>query len=137
MNNAGTYDAENNTLAVLDNTDMKIQTYFEELIHAGQDRVYYGGIAQYYDRGKPNIEFEASLTKDLVYYIEGGIYNAGAGIDNKQQYAKWIETLCDDTQVPLNYSFPSAAAVVGTKVEIGNVKKGYYEMMEDFKKKYT
>lgn len=99
----------------------------EELIHAGQDRIYPKGIAQYSGRmGTPNIEFEAKLTQDLISYISGLPFGLGVGENNDDEYSQWLIKLCGDISNP---TFPCMDSVLTVKQD----GSGYYEMMRDFK----
>lgn len=49
-----------------DNTSITSAVLKEELFHAWQNAYYSGGIAQYLDVGKVNIEFEAKVFKDII-----------------------------------------------------------------------
>lgn len=101
----------------------------EELIHAGQNRIYPKGIAQYSGRvGTPNIEFEAKLTQDLILYINALPFGLGEGENNAIEYSQWLIKLCGDVNSP---TFPSMDSVL-TISQDGN---GYYDMMREFKSK--
>ncbi|MBD5330213.1 MAG: hypothetical protein HDS03_10135 [Bacteroides sp.] len=136
MEIAASYSPVYNTIAVKDTPGNKEMPYIEELLHAGQDRVYAGGIEQYTDKGKPNIEFEASLTRDLIFYVGGGVYASGAGTDNVEEYQEWIEELCWSEVGGVNV-FPSEERVLGLKLYFDKFQQmlGYYQMMELFKKR--
>lgn len=65
----GAYNPGSNTLVLNINTPIILNVISEELIHAGQNRVYKYGIKQYNEKGKPNIEFEAKVTQDLINFL--------------------------------------------------------------------
>jgi len=72
----------------------------EEFFHAYQDMYYSGGINQYVNKGRPNIEFEAKLFWDIVSSRSG---NGGTSlaIQDNPIYDKWINDLTHDgTQTP-------------------------------------
>lgn len=101
----------------------------EELVHAGQNRIYTGGIAQYAKTsGTPNIEFEAKLTQDLISYVNGGAFSLGAGPNNYDEYSAWVMSICGDSDEP---TFPSMETVLTVK----EGSSGYYQMVDAFKTK--
>ncbi len=101
----------------------------EELVHAGQNRVYSGGIAKYAKTaGTPNIEFEAKLTQDLISYVNDGPFSLGAGPNNIDEYTAWVMSICGDTETP---KFPSMPTVLTVKEGTW----GYYQMVDAFKTK--
>lgn len=122
------YYANQNILAFLTGADIRYNGVCEELIHAGQQRIYPGGIAQYgKKKGTPNIEFEAKLAQDLVSCINDLPFNLGEGADNSTEYVQWILELCGDG------SYPSETKVLNTEVK----SMGYYQMVISFGKKYA
>jgi len=72
----------------------------EEFFHAYQDMYYSGGINQYVDKGRPNIEFEAKLFWDIVA-TKNGIPHTSLAIQDNDEYDKWVRNLTKGgTQVP-------------------------------------
>lgn len=57
-----------------ENINVEDPAFIEELIHFMQDMTYDGGIYQYVDNGKTNIEFEAKVIQDLFNYTRDGIH---------------------------------------------------------------
>lgn len=57
-----------------ENINVEDPAFIEELIHFMQDMTYDGGIYQYVDNGKTNIEFEAKVIQDLFNYTRDGKY---------------------------------------------------------------
>ena len=81
------------------------------MVHAGQNRIYPGGIGKYaFKFGFSNIEFEAKLTLDLISYVNGGAFDLGAGPDNYDEYVDWVIALCGETIHP---KFPSMSTYSG------------------------
>lgn len=123
------YNPTSNVVILKTGTDITDNMLEEELVHAGQNRIYTGGIAQYAKTsGTPNIEFEAKLTQDLISYVNGGAFSLGAGPNNYDEYSAWVMSICDDSNEP---TFPSMDTVL-------TVKEGsydYYQMVEAFKTK--
>ena len=78
----------------------------EEFFHAWQDAFYPGGISQYLNVGKVNIEFEAKVFKDII--MEAGSYSAFFAQETDEEkkayreYAKWIENVKGNTSILLN-----------------------------------
>ena len=68
----------------------------EELFHAWQDAYYPGGISQYTEVGKVNIEFEAKFYQDIIG-APNGLCCITFGVnlpDNLyQEYYAWIESI--------------------------------------------
>jgi hypothetical protein len=93
-----------------------------------QDSKYDGGILQYSDTGKPNIEFEAKLLQDLVCAIGlGGCAYLGAGSIGSalnSDYDYWINNLTD-----YGDSIPTYEQIMN--YEYNN--HGYWDFMESFK----
>lgn len=81
---AAAYNVITNSIIIGSASSLRANMLEEELIHAGQNRIYSEGISQYAAKaGTPNIEFEAKLTQDIISYINGGIIGLGAGRDRK------------------------------------------------------
>jgi len=99
----------------------------EELNHAGQNRIYSGGIAQYTGgKGTPNIEFEAKLIIELGFAMNdlpcGGLVCVGTHYD---EMSRWLLELCSDGK------FPSMSKTLNTKIN----DYDYYNMIDFFKVK--
>lgn len=123
------YNPTTNVITIKSGDNITDNMLEEELIHAGQNRVYTGGITKYAKTaGTPNIEFEAKLTQDLIAYVNGYPFSLGAGPDNFDEYSIWVMTLCGDTDNP---QFPSMPTVLTIK----EGSYGYYQMVEAFKTK--
>ena len=60
------YDPQVSSIKFKDNSSITKDNLKEELFHAWQDSYYSGGIWQYREMGKVNIEFEAKLFKDII-----------------------------------------------------------------------
>lgn len=125
------YYATQNILVFLTDAEIRYNNVCEELIHAGQQRIYPGGITQYGKaEGIPNIEFEAKLAQDLVNCINELPFNLGEGVGNSEEYAQWVIELCDEGDY--NYGFPTLDKVLNTEYH----RMGYFQMVESFRKKY-
>ncbi|MDE6696142.1 MAG: hypothetical protein K2K25_04625 [Muribaculaceae bacterium] len=120
------YFASQNILVFLTGSTISENGVHEELIHAGQQRIYPGGIVQYGQKeGTPNIEFEAKLTQDIINCINDLPFNLGEGLNNSTQYVQWMLEISDN-------GFPSMTKVLETKIS----SIGYYGMVEAFSKRY-
>lgn len=128
-NAPGAYNPSKNVIILKTGETLTSNIMHEELIHAGQNRIYPGGITQYVAKaGTPNIEFEAKLTQDIISYIAGGYFSLGAGNDNLAEYIQWVMNLCGNDDDPV---FPTMNTVLTLK----EGSDGYYQMMEAFKTK--
>ena len=95
------YDPRDKSVKFNGNSNITKDILKEELFHAWQDSHYSGGIWQYRETGKVNIEFEAKLFKDLLNNPE--IYNGccyAFGPDALpehlyNEYIKWIYDIRD------------------------------------------
>lgn len=126
-NSAAGYNPFANYVVIGNTASLKENMLEEELIHAGQNRVYPNGIGQYYKKpGNSNIEFEAKLTQDLISYLNGGYINIGATQDNFDKYTFWVMDICEnnDSGEP---AFPSMEMVLHFK--LGDY--GYFRFAED------
>ncbi|MBO4943762.1 MAG: hypothetical protein J6C91_00715 [Muribaculaceae bacterium] len=104
----------------------------EELLHAGQDRVYPNGIGQYANKkGASNIEFEAKLIICIISLCNGEGYfsplQPGERIDSPLQAAfhYWLDAIITNNG---KSSFPSKEKVLTTTYN----GYGYYDMLEEF-----
>ena len=75
----------------------------KELFHAWQDAYYPGGISQYAETGRVNIEFEAKVFKDLI--MQMGTYSAFFKTETDEEkrinseYGNWIESVKEDISI--------------------------------------
>ena len=93
----GGYNPRTKKISFSNNEDITSETLKEELFHAWQDAFYPGGISQYLNVGKVNIEFEAKLFKDISRNLDYGCCYI-FGEDNipskiKNDYYSWIESI--------------------------------------------
>lgn len=127
----GYFEPKDNIIYFKDNSTIA-NSFEEEFIHAYQDYWYDDGtdigIQQYSDAGKPNIEFEAHLLKDLVCRFGNmGCPYWGAGKYHSEYYERWLENLVAKG-LENNLTFQDIMTYKYNGF-------GYWELMEDFKKK--
>lgn len=123
------YNPSTNTIMFKTITDMAENRVIEELLHAGQNRIYPGGIEQYLFKGLPNIEFEVRFFRDLVDCVNGDYFGAAESPYN-ELYGAWVYELCDGEGS--RSVFPSMERVLEVKMD----GRGYYDMVKGFKKYY-
>jgi hypothetical protein len=88
------YDPASKTFKFRDNDAITSGKLKEEFFHAYQDFFYDGGIAQYADLGRVNIEFEAKLYKDISNVkCCDGFNNEDCPQKIKDDYFDWISQL--------------------------------------------
>lgn len=121
------YDPSTNVIIFKSISAMSESAVTEELLHAGQNRVYPDGISQYGFKGLPNIEFEVRFFRDLIAYIEDRPITPTTGSDNFNEYYFWIEDICKEN--PLESTFPSVDRVLEIKID----GQGYYDMVQAFR----
>ncbi|MEL6557301.1 MAG: hypothetical protein AAFQ94_03905 [Bacteroidota bacterium] len=89
--NAGGYNYGTQTISF--NGTIKDEVFAEEFFHAYQDR-YYGGLGQYTNTGRVNIEFEAKFYYDLTH---GGVCcETFKRSDMFLEYFLWLTDITDD-----------------------------------------
>lgn len=123
------YNPSTNIVTLKTGTTIQQNYVQEEFIHAAQDRTYSGGILQYVGTtGTPNIEFEAKIIQEMMYYIidGGGFGNLGAGPIYSDEYIRWIVAICTDGS---SDTFPTMTKVLSTKYS----SLGYYDFLDYFK----
>ncbi|MGQ1892071.1 hypothetical protein ACT29H_16665, partial [Thermophagus sp. OGC60D27] len=85
------YDPSTKTFKFRDNDAINSENLKEEFFHAYLDFFYDGGIAQYADSGRVNIEFEAKLYKDISNVkCCVGFNMENVPQETKEQYENWI-----------------------------------------------
>ncbi len=93
----GGYKPKTGELLFSDNTSITSAVLKEELFHAWQNAYYSGGIAQYLNVGKVNIEFEAKLYQDIIEGEDALCCLAFRGdhipAEIKNSYYDWIESI--------------------------------------------
>ncbi|TKC07484.1 hypothetical protein [Pedobacter frigoris] len=105
---AGAYNYTNNNLYFQSINTITANVLTEELFHAYQHYFYPGGgLAQYTNVGRSNIEFEAKLAFDISQAIEGG--GCCLAISNDTEYLNWIYDLVNISAVDPTY--PTSATV--------------------------
>ena len=95
---AASYDPRDRSIKFKNNNAITKDNLKEELFHAWQDAYYDGGIYQYRETGKVNVEFEAKLFKDLLDNPEiynGCCYAFGPDALPKHLYNEYIEWIYD------------------------------------------
>ncbi len=99
MRTSGTsasYDPISKGITFSSTADITSASLKEELFHAWQDAYYPGGISQYTEVGKVNIEFEAKFYQDIIG-APNGLCCITFGVnlpDNLyQEYYAWIESI--------------------------------------------
>lgn len=121
------YYAQSNTLEFRSNEDI-YNGFPEEFIHFFQNMNYPGGISQYDDVGRSNIEFEAKLMQDLLCNVKGlGCPDYGTSQNSKylESYGYWIDAMTNGgTQMP-DYN-----DLLRRDPEWENLN--YWDFMEDF-----
>lgn len=131
---AAAYYTIKNILVFSKEADIRYNSLCEELIHAGQHRIYKEGITQYGKKeGASNIEFEAKLVQDIINCINDLPFSLGEGVDNYIQYTQWILDICENKNNNI-IDFPSLSTVLTTTTEKDSL--GYYDMAVSFAKKY-
>jgi len=125
LQSPGAYYAQSNILEF--KSVESIYTAFpEEFMHFFQNKYYQGGISQYDNTGRSNIEFEAKLMQDLLCNIKSGICGwYGAGLKSGNQYSIWINKITDYGSKTPNYS-----DLLKRDPEWNNLN--YWDFMEDF-----
>lgn len=93
----GGYNPKTGELLFSDNTSITSAVLKEELFHAWQNAYYSGGIAQYLNVGKVNIEFEAKLYQDIIEGEDASCCLAFRGdhipVEIRNNYFFWIESV--------------------------------------------
>jgi len=94
------------------------RSFREEFIHFFQHHYYPGGLSQYSNKGRINIEFEAKLIQDILcfHFSLDLCSKLGAQGDKAGEYARWVEDL--------NPALPSYEGI----------KEKYWMYMENFRK---
>ncbi len=92
------YNSFNNNLTFRSTTNIdEPDVVREELFHGYQNSFYSGGISQYSNQGRSNIEFESKLYKDLLNLVEGNGGGAFTGIAANNfaydSYVLWLREL--------------------------------------------
>lgn len=126
---SGYYDVQKQTYFVNSNDNIK-NSFEEEFIHLYQNKTYTGGISQYANTGKPNIEFEARLLKDLVciYNREKPCPCWGSGPLYSHEYENWLWTLTNHGNSLITYESIMSHQYDGL---------GYWDFMADFCRRDT
>ena len=117
------YKPANGTMSFRSQGSIQGQYMQEELFHGYQDAYYPGGIQQYGDVGKSNIEFEAHLFKDLVAMMEfgNGIQGVPIGHPKHNDYHNW-----------LRYELLNNFSSYPTQINLDK----YFEYLEAFRESY-
>ncbi|CCH02001.1 hypothetical protein FAES_4000 [Fibrella aestuarina BUZ 2] len=100
------FSYSNGSIAFQSSNTIELGTLTEELFHAYQDH-YYGGLAQYSNTGRSNIEFEAKLGADIVRVLnnEGCCMTVNPSDAINTEYYQWIISITDGgTKFPSNYA---------------------------------
>lgn len=94
----GQYYSDTKTITFKYNSSITAEVLKEELFHAAQDNYYSGGITQYTNTGRVNIEFEAKLYKDIMAIACCGAFQIGTAPEEvKNSYEVWVRTIQDDS----------------------------------------
>ncbi len=118
------YNPNNRALTFKSASTVTEEFLREELFHGYQDGFYLGGIAQYSNAGKSNIEFEAKLFKDLIGYVSGypgQVFGVPYGNPLHDEYVSWISTITNGFT-----KFPSILPI-----------DKYFYFLDAFKQSYT
>lgn len=93
----GGYNPRTKKVSFSNNEDITSENLKEELFHAWQDAFYPGGISQYLNAGKVNIEFEAKLYQDIIEGEDDLCRLAFRGnripMEIQNNYYDWIESI--------------------------------------------
>jgi hypothetical protein len=85
------YSAYSKTISFNNNSTITSGNLKEELFHALQDAYYSGGIGQYVNSGKVNVEFETKLYKDIMLTACCCAFNIGNAPENvRTAYNIWV-----------------------------------------------
>ncbi len=100
---APNYDPRDKSIKFKNNSTITKENLKEELFHAWQDAYYEGGIYQYRETGKVNIEFEAKVFKDLIKDIVGSVsaFFATETDEMREDYFEYILWLEDVRKYPI------------------------------------
>ena len=121
------YDPVTGNLLFYSAGEMNPDYFREEFVHLYQDSHYAGGIAQYTNTGKSNIEFEAKLMIDILCVLKGTACPAlGATPANGTDYLTWIDAITN-----LYTALPSYSDLFVKQSNWGN--KDYWDFLDDFK----
>jgi hypothetical protein len=125
INTPASYNPSTRTFKFKSQEDINLYNLSEELFHAYQNTHYSGGTAQYLTTGRPNIEFEAKVFRDLMASDKTMVNPWSIGtVQNVEyeNYLSWIRTLTNDgNRYPHSYS------------EMSNQ---YYHYMNEFVRSY-
>lgn len=103
------YDPRDRSIKFKNNNSITKDNLKEELFHAWQDAFYSGGIWQYRETGKVNIEFEAKVFKDIARNLDYGCcYIFGEDHiprDINIEYNSWIESIQSNPGLLLNEDY--------------------------------
>ncbi len=100
MDTPAGYDPRTKTIIFKDQLEINSTNLKEELFHAWQDVYYPGGITQYLNVGKVNIEFEAKVFNDIIEERDSTCCWAFSEADNfptnlSFEYINWIYDIRD------------------------------------------
>ena len=91
------YNPSDKSVRFRDYNSITAENLKEELFHAWQDAYYPGGIWQYRETGKVNVEFEAKLYQDIIEGEDALCCLAFRGyhipIEIRNNYYDWIESI--------------------------------------------
>lgn len=117
------YSYMNKTIYFQNNTTIEPDTFAEELYHAFQDYCY-GGLGQYSNVGRSNIEFEAKLAADIMRVVSGQAccMTVDGSVDPGNEYYLWVlELTSDGSKMPTSWS---------------SLESKYFFWLEKFKQSY-
>ena len=97
----GSYNYTNSDFSFADTEAINSTVFGEELYHAYQD-LYYGGLSQFNNIGRSNIEFEAKLYHDLTH--NGICCLVFSNSTVQTEYLLWLIEITDDFQRMPNWS---------------------------------
>ena len=97
----GSYNYTNSDFSFADTEAINSTVFGKELYHAYQD-LYYGGLSQFNNIGRSNIEFEAKLYHDLTH--NGICCLVFSNSTVQTEYLLWLIEITDDFQRMPNWS---------------------------------
>ncbi len=113
----GSYNHLTSTISFANSNAINASVFGEEFFHTYQD-VYYGGLSQYSNVGRSNIEFEAKLFHDLVY----GEFQCCMVFSNSDvftEYFIWLTEVTNDFSSLPNWD---------------DISDNYFYYLDEFKK---